>query len=64
MRKVYCDCCKREIKSKEPIFGMEIFKGYIECGRTSEIILNDMCVDCFEGIKRTIDNAELWRRTN
>ena len=61
MRKIYCDCCKREIKNVEPMFKMEIFKGHIETGRASEIILNDMCVDCYEKIKHIIDNAELWR---
>lgn len=61
MRKVYCDCCKREIQSVEQIFGMVLTKGHIESGRTVEVVCDDMCVDCYERIMHIIDNAESWR---
>ena len=64
MRKTYCDCCKREVKDVEQLFGMVLTKGRIENGRTVEVILDDMCIDCYEQIKHMIDNAELWRMSN
>lgn len=59
MRKVYCDCCGRAIQSVEQLFSMEIKKGQDE-----EIILNDMCVDCFNRIKYIVDNAKSWGMNN
>lgn len=59
MRKVYCDCCSREIQSTEQIYSMEIKKGQDE-----EIILKDMCVDCYERIKYIVDNTKSWRMSN
>ena len=56
MRKIYCDCCGRTIGDVEQLFSMEISKG-----QDNEIILNDMCVDCYERIKCIIDNAKSWR---
>lgn len=56
MRRIYCDCCKREIRSVEQLFGIEIKKG-----QDKEIVLEDVCINCYEKIKQVIDNAELWR---
>lgn len=50
MRRVYCDCCQREIRGGEQIFSAEIKRGHDE-----EIILNDMCVDCYTDIRRIVD---------
>lgn len=52
MRRIYCDCCKREIMDTEPIYNMEIKQG-----QDKEIVLEDMCIDCFQDIERIIDNA-------
>ena len=51
MRKIYCDCCDREIRSAEQLFSMEISK----C-QDKEIIIEDMCIDCYERIKFVIKN--------
>ena len=59
MKKVYCDCCGRVLKSTEPSFSMEIKKG-----QDDEIILEDMCIDCYERIKYIVDNAKSWRMSN
>lgn len=56
MRKVYCDCCKREIQGQEQLFSMIISKW-----QDREIVLDDVCVDCYERIKHIVDNAEVWR---
>jgi hypothetical protein len=55
MRKIYCDCCKREILSVEQLFSMEIKKG-----QDMEIVLKDMCANCYERIMQVINNAEMW----
>lgn len=55
MRKIYCDCCKREIRGTEQLFSIEIKKG-----QDLEILLEDMCDDCYENIRHVIDNAQLW----
>lgn len=57
MRKVYCDCCKRKIANMEPLYSMEIKKG-----QDQEVVLEDMCADCYERIKCIIDRAESWRK--
>ena len=59
VRKVYCDCCGRAIQSAEPLFSMEISRG-----QDKEIILEDMCIDCYERIKYIVDNARSWRMSN
>ena len=53
MRRVYCDCCSRQILKTEQIYSMEIKKGQDE-----EIILEDMCVDCYEQVKHIVYNAQ------
>lgn len=50
MRRIYCDCCSREIFETEQLFNLEINKG-----QDKEIILDDMCTDCYEEIKRTME---------
>ena len=59
MRKIYCDCCKGEIKSEEQFFSMEIRRMY-----NKEIVLNEMCENCYKAIKNIVDNAESWRMSN
>lgn len=59
MIKIYCDCCKREINDAEPKYSIEIKKG-----NDKEIILNDVCDDCFERFNIVIENAEKWRINN
>ena len=58
MRKIFCDCCKREIGDVEPLFSMEITKGY----QNKDIYVQDMCVDCYGRIKDIVDNAEHRRK--
>ena len=59
MMKLYCDCCKREIDTIEPNYSIEI-KKY----NTMEIILGDVCEDCFRRFTNIIENAEKWRKTD
>ena len=54
MRIIYCDCCRRKIRETEQLFSLEIRKR-----QDKEIVLNDMCSDCYKRIKDVIDNAEL-----
>ena len=55
MRKIYCDCCQREIKNVEQMFSMEIKKG-----QDKEIVFEDMCIDCYSSIRVVINNAQFW----
>ena len=57
MRKVYCDCCKREIASMESLYSMEIKEGQDE-----KIVVQDMCADCYGRIECIVDRAESWRK--
>lgn len=59
MIKIYCDCCKRKINDAESRYSIEIKKG-----NDREIILNDVCDDCFERFNCIIENAEKWRINN
>lgn len=59
MKITYCDCCKREIYEEEQLFSMEIKKR-----QDKEIVLEDMCADCYERIKYIVDNADSWRTAN
>ena len=52
MRKIFCDCCNREIKSTEALYSMEITKGL-----NKELSIFDMCRDCYNRIKQVVDNA-------
>lgn len=55
MRKIYCDCCRREIRDTAPLFSMEIKRG-----QDKEIVIEDMCDDCYAKIKHVVDHAQLW----
>ena len=57
--KIYCDCCKRKINDAESRYSIEIKKG-----NDREIILNDVCDDCFERFNSIIENAEKLRINN
>lgn len=56
MRKIFCDCCKREIRNVEHIYSIEIKKG-----QDNEIILEEICSDCYDSVKRVLTNARLYR---
>lgn len=57
--KVKCDCCGRNISDFEPLFSIEISKGI-----DKEIVLNNVCVDCYDRFKYFIDNAKIWQKSN
>ena len=57
MKRIYCDCCKREISNLEPIYSIEIKRG-----NDMEIVLNDVCIECYEHFTNIIDNAERWMK--
>lgn len=56
MKRIYCDCCKREISNLEPKYSIEIKRG-----NDDEHILEDVCQDCYESFRNIINNAERWR---
>ena len=59
MRKLFCDCCKREIRETEKLFSMKITSGF-----SQEICIEDMCIDCCDRIKQVIAKAECWRKNS
>lgn len=58
MRVAYCDCCKAKIGTYEKIYSLEIKQG-----NDKEIVLDDVCEDCFDRFKSIIDNAERWGKS-
>lgn len=57
--KIKCDCCGRNINDFEQLFTIEISKGI-----DKEIVLNNVCVDCYDRFKHIINNAKLWCKSN
>lgn len=59
MRKIYCDCCRREVRGTEQLFSMEIKRG-----SDKEIVIEDMCDYCYEKVKNVVNNAQMWMLSN
>lgn len=59
MTKTFCDCCKREIRSVEKRFSM-----IINSNCCKEMHVQDMCIDCYDQIKKVVTNAESWRKNS
>lgn len=57
MKRIYCDCCKRQIGDCEQHYSIEI-----KHGNDIEHILEDVCEDCYERFEGIIENAERWRK--
>ena len=51
MRRIFCDCCEKEIFEMQNIYSMEIKRG-----NDLEIIVRDMCESCYQQIIWVVDH--------
>ena len=56
MKRIHCDCCKRQINDCERHYSIEIKRG-----NDLEHELEDVCENCYERFNNIITNAEKWR---
>ena len=57
--KCKCQCCNRNIFNTESIYTINISKDF-----SPEIILDSVCVDCYNKFVQIINNAKIWMKTN
>ena len=54
-----CQCCGGNIYNTESIYSINIEKDF-----SPEIILDSVCVNCYNKFMQIINNAKIWRRMN